>query len=62
MYYENKNVTAQKFNSIINFNKASVLIEKKDVILNFNSYTKREKIYNNEGIWIDTKPLKYNNS
>ena len=60
MYWNNTNVTATKINTISNYQKASVLIEKKDVILNSNSYTKREKIYNNEGIWIDTKPLNYN--
>lgn len=62
MYFENKNVIATKINSITNYEKASVVIEKKDVVLNYNSYTKREKIYNNEGIWIDTKPLNYNNT
>ena len=61
MYWDNMNVTATKFNSVSNYQKASVIIEKKDVILNSDSYTKREKIYNNEGIWIDTKPLNYNN-
>ena len=57
MYYQNKNVIAQKFNTITNYEKSSVLIEKKDVILNYNSYTKREKIFNPKGIWIETKPL-----
>lgn len=61
MYFHNKNITATKFNTVTNYEKASVLIEKKDVILNYDSYTKREKVYNNEGIWIDTKPLNYNN-
>jgi DNA polymerase type B, organellar and viral len=62
MFWDNKNVTATKFNTITDYKKASVLIEKKDVILNHDSYKKREKIYNNEGIWIDTKPLLLNNS
>ncbi len=61
MYFLNKNITATKFNTVTNYEKASVLIEKKNVILNHDSYTKREKVYNNEGIWIDTKPLNYNN-
>ena len=61
MYWNNSNVTATKFNTVRNYQKASVIIEKKDVVLNFDSYTKREKIYNNEDIWIDTKPLNYNN-
>ena len=60
MYWNNSNVTANKFNTVKNYQKASVIIEKKDVVLNYDSYTKREKIYNNEDIWIDTKPLNYN--
>lgn len=61
MYWNNKNITATKFNSVTNYQKASVVIEKKIVVLNYDSYTKREKTYNNEGIWIDTKPLNYYN-
>nr|QWO71376.1 DNA polymerase [Calocybe gangraenosa] len=61
MYLSNKNITATKYNSIINFPKAYVLIEKKKVTLNYNSYTKRNKIFNKEGLWIDTKPLNINN-
>ena len=61
MYYENKNITTNKFNTITNYTNASVLIEKKDVKLNHDSYTKRIKIFNKEGLWVDTKPLNYNN-
>ena len=57
MYFENKNITATKFNTITNYTNASVLIEKKDVKLNHDSYTKRIKIFNKEGLWVDTKPL-----
>ena len=45
MYYENKNITTNKFNTITNYTNASVLIEKKDVKLNHDSYTKRIKIF-----------------
>ena len=62
MYWNNSNVTATKLNTVRNYQKASVVIEKKDVVLNFDSYTKREKIYNNEDIWIDTKPIIHNNN
>ena len=61
MYWNNSNITATKFNTITNYQKSSVIIEKKDVVLNYDSYTKREKTYNNDGIWIDTKPLNYYN-
>lgn len=60
MYWLKKNISAKKYNSKTNYGKASVLIEKKDVILNYDSYTKRDKIYTNEGLWTDTKPLLYN--
>ena len=60
-YFENKNILATKYNTLTNYAKASVLIEKKEVILNHDSYTKREKIYNTNGLWIDTKPLKFKN-
>jgi hypothetical protein len=33
-----------------------------DVYVSSESFTKREKIYNSEGLWIDTKPLVYNNT
>ena len=57
MYWNNKNINVTKWNTLTNYEKASVLIEKKDVILNYNSYTKREKLFNEEALWIDTKPL-----
>lgn len=50
MYWNNNNIVATKFNTKTNYEKGSVLIEKKDIILNYDSYIKREKIYNNEGI------------
>ena len=57
MYWNKSNIKATKFNTTINYEKASVLIDKKEVTLNYDSYTKRDKIYNNKGIWVDTKPL-----
>ena len=61
MYLNNKNIVATKFNTKTKYQKASVLIEKKNVIINSDSYKKREKIFNKKGIWIDTKPLIFNN-
>ena len=58
MYWNNSNVSAIKLNSKTNYEKASVLIDKKEVILNFDSYQKRDKIFNSEGLWIQTKPIK----
>jgi hypothetical protein len=62
MYWNQKNIKATKVNTVTNYTKSSVLIEKKDVMLNYDAYTKREKIFNNEGIWIDTKPLIFNDA
>ena len=57
MYLNNKNIVATKFNTKTNYQKASVLIEKKNVTLSSASYTKRKKCYSDDNIWIDTKPL-----
>lgn len=61
MLYENKNITATKINNKTDLANASVSIEKKDITLNYNSYTKIIKIFNDKGIWVDTKPLDINN-
>lgn len=37
------------------------ILSTREVNLNFDSFKKREKIYNKDNIWIDTKPLLYNN-
>lgn len=60
MYLNNMNVTGIKNHTTKNYEKGSVLIEKKEVILNYDSYIKREKVYNENNIWIDTKPLNHN--
>nr|ADO51614.1 dnapol [Moniliophthora roreri] len=57
MYWNKSNVVATKFNTITKYDKGSVSIEKKEVTLNYDSYRKREKLYNVQGNWIDTKPL-----
>lgn len=61
MYWNNSNVTWTKINTSTNYEKACVLIDKKSINLNYNSYIKREKIYDKKGIWINTKPLNIKN-
>ena len=61
MYWNNKNVSAIKTENIKNLSEGSVTIQDKKVMLNYDAYSKREKIYDENGIWIDTKPLLYNN-
>jgi len=62
MYWNKSNVIATKSNTITNYTKGSILIEEKEIVLNYDSYTKREKLYNDEKIWIDTKPLVVKNN
>jgi hypothetical protein len=57
--YKGINVKASKQNTITNYGKGSVVIANKSINLNFNSYRKRVKIYDNNN-WIDTKPLYVN--
>ncbi len=61
MYFNNKSIKATKFNTVTNYEKASVLIEKKRCIIKFWFLYKKRKVFNNEGIWINTKPLLYKN-
>lgn len=57
--YKGINVKGVKKYSIVNYTKGSVVIDKKDIYLNYNSYRKREKIYQDKK-WVNTKPLYYN--
>ena len=55
-YFNKKTVIAQKFTSETSHGKGFVLIKKVDVTLNWDSFTKRDKIYK-DNYWVDTKPL-----
>ena len=57
MYLKSKDATALKSHSNLDFSEGSVNIYTKSTTIRHNSYLKRDKIYNNEGLWIDTKPL-----
>jgi hypothetical protein len=61
MYVKDEKVKAYKYISSKFYDKATVIIEKKDVLLNQTSFDKREKLLDNEGLWIDTKPIHYEN-
>jgi hypothetical protein len=50
MYFDKKNVIALKSDNKTNYLEGYVNIENKDVTLNYNSYTKRNKIYDNNGL------------
>ena len=61
MYFTNKNVYAQKTSTVTNLTKGSIIIQDKKILLRSDGYLKREKLYNGTGLWVDTKPLVYNN-
>jgi hypothetical protein len=57
MYLHNKDVFAIKGNTKIDYKKGTVNIKDKKALLRYNAYTKRIKIYNKKGLWINTKPI-----
>lgn len=61
MYYSNKNILANKNSTITNLSLGSVIITENKVLLQHDAYTKREKIYNEKGLWVETRPILYNN-
>jgi len=63
MYWNNKNIQTIKLNTTKYIQKGYVSIDNKEITLNYNSYTKREKIFSHkdETLWINTKPLTYTN-
>lgn len=62
MYFNENNVYAIKNETIKNLSKGSVLIKDKEIVLQHDAFSKRDKIYSKEGIWIDTKPIIFNNT
>lgn len=60
MYLYQKNTKAMKNYAERSYEEGFVNIKNnKTTILNFDAYKKRDKIFNSEGIWVDTKPLEY---
>lgn len=61
MYLHSKSMQEEKISSITNYSKGSVTIKPSKITINWNSYKKRDKIYNPEtNLWIDTRPLYIN--
>nr|YP_010697791.1 DNA polymerase [Porodaedalea chrysoloma]WCF76752.1 DNA polymerase [Porodaedalea chrysoloma] len=61
MYFSFKNILSIKPNTIKNLSKGSVIISEKEILLQYDSFTKREKLYSESKLWVNTKPLYYNN-
>lgn len=59
MYYSKIKVKERRIESKTEYDKGSVTIFSKNIIINSDSYLKRTKLYNSDGIWIDTKPLNF---
>ena len=57
MYFKKLNIKARKTESKSNPKEGYVNINEKDITLRFDSFSKRDKIYNRKGRWIDTKPI-----
>lgn len=58
MYFNNTSVLAQKLSSEIFTGKGFVIIKKVDITLNWDSFKKREKIFNyKSNLWVDTHPI-----
>lgn len=62
MYKYNTNITAYRLETKKSYEKGSVIFKLNEIVLNFDSYTKRQKIYDIFGFWIDTKALFYNDN
>jgi hypothetical protein len=62
LYLHSKSIKANKTFSTINYSKGSVTIETKEIDINWDSYTKREKLYDPKTkLWTDTRPLYIDN-
>lgn len=61
MYYNNKNILTKKSHTIKDLSKGFVNLTNKDILLKYDSFLKRIKIYDRNGLWVDTKPITYNN-
>ena len=59
--YKGEKVIAVKGNNQKSYGEGFVSIGTKDVLLDGDCFTKRTKIYNEKGEWVDTKPVAISN-
>ncbi len=58
MYYKSESVQGEKISSVISYDKGSVSIQSKNISISWDSFIKREKIFDSKSnLWVDTKPL-----
>ena len=61
MYFNSKSVVGVKTSSNINYSKGYVTIQTNNITIDWNSFKKREKVYDSKNMWVDTKPLYIDN-
>lgn len=62
MYLNSQPIKADKLSSIVNYNKGSVLLQTKEITIDWDSFKKREKIFDSKyNLWVDTRPLYIDN-
>jgi DNA polymerase type B, organellar and viral len=61
MYFNSKSVVGVKTSSNTNYSKGSVTIQTNNITIDWNSFKKREKVYNSKNLWVNTKPLYIDN-
>lgn len=58
MFYKSMSVFGEKTSSTISYDKGSVSIQSKQITINWDSFIKRDKIFDPKtSIWLDTRPL-----
>lgn len=61
MYLNSKSVQGEKSSTITNYSRGSVTIQTKNITIDWNSFKKREKLFDSNNLWIDTKPIYIDN-
>jgi len=62
MYLNSKSIEANRISGKINYALGSVLIDNKKIIIDWNSFKKRDKIFEPKtNLWVDTRPLYIDN-
>jgi hypothetical protein len=58
MYFNSQSVQGEKTSTNICYNKGSVSFQTKEININWDSFKKREKVFDSKNnLWIDTRPL-----
>jgi len=62
MYLKKQSIIGEKLSSYINHTKGYVLLQTKEITIDWDSFKKREKIFDSKlNLWIDTRPLYIDN-